>query len=222
MSNHDDLKAAMIAKGYTQQKLADELGISQAAVNQWANGKVGIPQARLEELEKIIGYVPSQGKGSDEWYGAMDDLGTFLRQGPVGFLVLAALPKDVEIPYPVPPDVLAWRIKTWAAHLSVTEGELVSQIAGRVPISARQVELVAAQGIKFQALAELVGNTAESLMVTAWFETVGPFESFKALRNAAAVKMLEGRVDQADFLETGWQKGAYDMDDLWAQHLDMA
>ena len=152
------LKAALKAKGMTQQQLADHLGIKQSSVSIWANGKMPVPQARLDELRDLLGYVPTVGKGSTQWADAMDDLGTFLRQGPLGFLVLAAFPKDVELPYPRPTDVNLWKIKTWAAHLQVEEGTFVNQIAGNAPISLRQLELVANQGIKFQMLAGLVGN----------------------------------------------------------------
>lgn len=216
-----DLKAALKAKGMTQQQLADHLGIKQSSVSIWANGKMPVPQGRLDELRDLLGYVPTVGKGSAEWEDAIDDPGTFLRQGPLGFLVLVGFPKDVEMPYPRPTDLERWKLKTWAAHLGVSEGQLVSQIAGRMPITVRQLELVAEQGIKFFALADLVGNPYAAEDVAVWFADNSPFESFKALRNAAAVRMLEEKGAYDGLGAVDWPKGAYDMDQLWAESQEL-
>ncbi len=221
MSEHNTLKAGLTAKGMTQAQLATHLGVSQTAVNLWANGVEKVPAARLADLKRLLDYVPAVGAGSDSWTLAQADLGAFLNQGPLGFLVLAGFPKDVVLPYPVPSDVNLWKIKTWAAHMGVTEGQLVAQVAG-APITVRQLELVAEQGIKFEALTELVGNPYGAETVAVWFADNAPFESFKALRNAAAVRMLEEKAAYDGLIAVRWEKNAFDMDQLWATAQELA
>ena len=108
MSEYHTLKAALKAKGWTQRQLADYLGVTNVAVNHWATGKEPVPVKRLAQLREVINYVPQVGTGSEGWDGAMENLGEFLQQGPLGFLVLAAFPKVVEMTYPRPDDTQLW------------------------------------------------------------------------------------------------------------------
>ena len=212
-----DLKQAMKASGVTQYDLAEQLGVTQASVSMWANGRSTIPPARHAALLEIVGYVPEAGTGTETYDGALDDLDTFLRQGPLGYLVLQALPKGVTVPWPAPEDVNLWKLGAWATIFGVGVGVLVRQIAGEVPISHEQLQLVADQGVKFDALEDLVRTSSGMETVSQWLRASGPFASFKALRNAAAVRMLEDKAAYDGLRTVMWEQDAFDMDQLWAQ-----
>ena len=54
MSKLENLKTIRKARGYTQQQLADELGIEYKTYNQYENGKNPIPSNYLVQIAKIL------------------------------------------------------------------------------------------------------------------------------------------------------------------------
>lgn len=54
-----ELRNFIKSQGFTQQQLADSLGIGRIVVNQWVNGKRPISGRRELQLKALYGKVPS-------------------------------------------------------------------------------------------------------------------------------------------------------------------
>lgn len=54
------IKIARLAKGYTQEELAEKVGVQKSAVAKWENGRVSeIKRSNLDKLSKVLGINPN-------------------------------------------------------------------------------------------------------------------------------------------------------------------
>jgi transcriptional regulator with XRE-family HTH domain len=53
----DRVRPAPSESGYTQQSLADELGVTRAAVNEWCRGKARPRPDVMRRLEELLGIT---------------------------------------------------------------------------------------------------------------------------------------------------------------------
>lgn len=53
--NLTKMYVARIRLGLTQQDVADKLGVTQPRISAWENNNVEIPEARREQIAKILG-----------------------------------------------------------------------------------------------------------------------------------------------------------------------
>ncbi len=61
------IKQARIAKGFTQEELADKVGVKKSAVAKWENGRVSeIKRTNLKMLADALDLRPSQLLGESE------------------------------------------------------------------------------------------------------------------------------------------------------------
>lgn len=61
------IKQARIAKGFTQEELADKVGVKKSAVAKWENGRVSeIKRTNLKMLADALDLRPSQLLGEEE------------------------------------------------------------------------------------------------------------------------------------------------------------
>lgn len=94
MEIHDQIRIAREAKGWTKERLADELGVSKQAVTNWETPGSNIPRVqRWVQLEKALGtklHATPPGKGTEaEQIGVTkDELSTAI--------ALATLPKSIR------------------------------------------------------------------------------------------------------------------------------
>ncbi len=55
------IKEARLAKGFTQEELADKVGVKKSAVAKWENGRVSeIKRSNLKNLAEALGLNPNQ------------------------------------------------------------------------------------------------------------------------------------------------------------------
>lgn len=55
------IKHARIANGFTQEQLADKVGVKKSAVAKWENGRVSeIKRSNLKKLSDALGLDPNQ------------------------------------------------------------------------------------------------------------------------------------------------------------------
>lgn len=50
------MAGARVSAGYTQQELADKIGVSRATVNAWENGKTSMKMAYFIAFCKVTGF----------------------------------------------------------------------------------------------------------------------------------------------------------------------
>ena len=61
------IKQARIAKGFTQEQLAEKVGVKKSAVAKWENGRVSeIKRSNLKKLSEALGMNPNQLLGDIE------------------------------------------------------------------------------------------------------------------------------------------------------------
>lgn len=61
------IKQARIEKGYTQEELAEKVGVKKSAVAKWENGRVSeIKRSNLKNLSDVLGIRPTQLLGEIE------------------------------------------------------------------------------------------------------------------------------------------------------------
>lgn len=61
------IKQARTAKGFTQEELAEKVGVKKSAVAKWENGRVSeIKRSNLKKLADALGLKPSQLLGDIE------------------------------------------------------------------------------------------------------------------------------------------------------------
>lgn len=61
------IKEARLAKGMTQEELAEKVGVKKSAVAKWENGRVSeIKRSNLKNLSDILGITPTKLLGDIE------------------------------------------------------------------------------------------------------------------------------------------------------------
>ena len=61
------IKQARTAKGFTQEELAEKVGVKKSAVAKWENGRVSeIKRSNLKMLSEVLGLNPNQLLGDME------------------------------------------------------------------------------------------------------------------------------------------------------------
>lgn len=61
------IKEARLAKGMTQEELAEKIGVKKSAVAKWENGRVSeIKRSNLKNLSDILGIAPTKLLGDIE------------------------------------------------------------------------------------------------------------------------------------------------------------
>ena len=61
------IKQSRLEKGYTQQELADRVGVKKSAVAKWENGRVSeIKRTNLKKLSEVLGLNPNKLLGDIE------------------------------------------------------------------------------------------------------------------------------------------------------------
>jgi len=73
------IKQARLAKGFTQEELAEKVGVKKSAVAKWENGRVSeIKRSNLKKLSDVLGLKPTQLLGDSGYdadpIGAADEL----------------------------------------------------------------------------------------------------------------------------------------------------
>ena len=56
--NESKLRACRVNKGWTQENLAKEVGVSRTTITNWESDDSNIPEFRYEILEKVLGLNP--------------------------------------------------------------------------------------------------------------------------------------------------------------------
>lgn len=68
------IKQARLEKGYTQEALAEMVGVQKSAVAKWENGRVSeIKRTNLKKLSEALGLKPTQLLDNTEKPTAADD-----------------------------------------------------------------------------------------------------------------------------------------------------
>lgn len=61
------IKQARLEKGYTQEELADKVGVQKSAVAKWENGRVSeIKRSNLKKISEVLGLNPNRLLGDIE------------------------------------------------------------------------------------------------------------------------------------------------------------
>lgn len=73
------IKQARLEKGYTQEELAEKVGVKKSAVAKWENGRVSeIKRSNLKKLSEALGLKPTQLLGDSGYnlspYSSIEEL----------------------------------------------------------------------------------------------------------------------------------------------------
>lgn len=232
----DGLRALMKEKGWTQQRLADALGVRQASISLWLSGKVPMPAKRVAEVKEALGWVPDTGRGTVLVDGALADMEEFVLhaqpQTPLLYVLLAPMPAAVGDDHAArrrQGEYYASKVRAWAAYLGLSVEALIEAAVKKRPIGWEQVELVAKAGWKFAALGEHVArelSAAEHQLEVVDFLAQAAPTSLRHLREELD-DWVEGRGKVRAYLDgyeaaAAWDSryaelypGLYDLDEQW-------
>lgn len=132
------LREALKDNGMTQAALAEELGVTDAAVNHWVQGKRPIPEDRLPQIEMLLKVDLSE---------AVVDYGKLLEAGrtPVGYAILWPLRCPLDTKHfteaaPRSAEDFKRRLSVWSTELGISRGLLEQAILGTALLPLAAVE----------------------------------------------------------------------------------
>lgn len=200
-------------KGKSQTWLAERLGVSTAAVNQWVKGVRRIPEDRIWQIEVLLGALPLADVQTDNLPARLKDEGS-----PMAFLLSidvpeAIVPKGARRYFSVgTQEHIEWALSRWAQYLELTEAHLLGVAFGRKVLEAKHLALVFATGVGLTYLGEHLGERIpEDERVEMWLEQQGKFDSFTDLWERA--QMADYVVERERNVDPG--AGRQQAADMW-------